>query len=304
MPLKRAALRRARPRLPRQGEADRWTLRVRLAVKGASGPEARLEGLAGDTRVAEILLLAAKALGVPTAVETALRLDARVLRGQDTLAEAGVVAGAGQVWVAVGEAGGMPSGCFGFGGQQQAVDELRARVREAEARADEEKRRHAEAEAQLQVEVQRLRTAAAASEQTQQTVDALLVRVRDAEGRAEVEARRHAEAEARWKEERNKTSEEEAHLKAEAVRLEASRSEPHVGLAGQLEAERRRHTEAEARLQAEVERLSTLSSGARAPAAAVQQGQATSSAVSSVTAQVMLLIADLVTGLVVLTHLR
>jgi hypothetical protein len=81
---------------------------VWLAGKGAGGREAWLERLAGATRVAEVLLLAATALGVQAAAEVALRLDTRVLRLEDTLAEAGVVAG-GQVdlWVAVREAGGM-----------------------------------------------------------------------------------------------------------------------------------------------------------------------------------------------------
>ena len=43
----------------------------------------------------------------------------------------------------------------GFGGQQQTVDALRARVREAEARLEEEARRHAEAEAQWTKERQK-----------------------------------------------------------------------------------------------------------------------------------------------------
>jgi hypothetical protein len=122
-------------------------LRVRLAGKGAGGREARLEELAGATRVAEVLLLAAEVLGVPAAAGAALQLDARKLRFADSLAEAGLPREGGEVEVAMGLAGGMPASCFGFGGQQQTVDELRARVKELEAQVEEENRRHAEAEA-------------------------------------------------------------------------------------------------------------------------------------------------------------
>ena len=64
--------------------------------------EARLEGLAGATRVAEALRLAAEALGVPGEAAAVLRLDseARLLRGEETLAEAGLEAG-GEVEVSM-----------------------------------------------------------------------------------------------------------------------------------------------------------------------------------------------------------
>ncbi len=50
----------------------------------------------------------------------------------------------------------MPGGCFGFGGQQQLVDDLRARVREAEAQAKAEATRHAEAEARMKEALRKL----------------------------------------------------------------------------------------------------------------------------------------------------
>ena len=83
-------------------------MRARLEGLRAGGREAWVEGLAGAMRVAEVLPLAAAALGVPAAAEAALRVDARVLRGDETLAEAGVPREGGviEVWVTVGEGGG------------------------------------------------------------------------------------------------------------------------------------------------------------------------------------------------------
>ncbi len=78
--------------------------------EGAGGREVRLEGLASATRVAEVLQLAAEALCVPAAAGAGLRLGARELRGEDTLAEAGIGAGCvEELWMAVGVAGGMPT---------------------------------------------------------------------------------------------------------------------------------------------------------------------------------------------------
>ena len=60
------------PTTEARGELDRWTLLVRMAGEGAGAREARLEGLAGGTRVAEALRLAAEALGVePAALQQA-----------------------------------------------------------------------------------------------------------------------------------------------------------------------------------------------------------------------------------------
>ena len=125
----------------------------------SEGParEVVVEGLTGAMRVAELLARAAAVLAVPATVDTrVLMADSRLLRGEDTLAEAGVGAG-GAVEVCLGEGGGMPGGCFGFGGQQQqVVDDLRARVREAEAQAKAEATRHAEAEAQMKEALRKL----------------------------------------------------------------------------------------------------------------------------------------------------
>jgi hypothetical protein len=140
-----------------QGDATGWMATVRLAGDGCVAREVGLEGLWGATRVEEVLRLANAALGVRACGGLGLRCGSRLLRGEATLAEAWVgVGGVGEVWV--GEAGGMPVGCFGFGGQQQTVNELRLRVVEAEAEA----RRHAEAEARLQAEVELLRTRSSA----------------------------------------------------------------------------------------------------------------------------------------------
>ena len=79
---------------------------MRVTADGAAVPRAvRLEGLAGGTRVAEALRLAAGALGLAAAgAEEAAVVrsgaDSRVLRGEETLAEAGAGAG-GEVEVEV-----------------------------------------------------------------------------------------------------------------------------------------------------------------------------------------------------------
>ncbi len=140
-----------------QGDATGWMATVLLAGKAGVAREVGLEGLRGAMRGEEVLRLANAAIGVRTGGGVGLRCGSRLLRGEATLAEAGVgVGGVAEVWV--GEAGGMPVGCFGFGGQQQTVNELRLRVVEAEAEA----RRHAEAEARLQAEVELLRTRSSA----------------------------------------------------------------------------------------------------------------------------------------------
>jgi hypothetical protein len=110
--------------------------------------EARLEGLAGATRISEVLARAAAALKVAAVgANAALRVGSRELRGDETLAEAGVPREGCVVEVTAGEAGGMP-GCFGFGGQrQQTVDALRAQLREADAQAKMMDQRCAEVEA-------------------------------------------------------------------------------------------------------------------------------------------------------------
>jgi hypothetical protein len=93
----------------------------------AGGRAAGLEVVGGAMRVAEVLLLAAEALGVPAAVAAGLRLDARELRGEDTLVEAGVGAsGAEELWVRVLVAGGMPT--EEENGLVGALDELHLQV--------------------------------------------------------------------------------------------------------------------------------------------------------------------------------
>ena len=94
---------------------------MRVTADGAAVPRAvRLEGLAGGTRVAEALRLAAGALGLPAAgAEEAAVVrsgaDSRVLRGEETLAEAGAGAG-GEVEVEV-QAGVRCGGFWRFFGR-------------------------------------------------------------------------------------------------------------------------------------------------------------------------------------------
>jgi hypothetical protein len=80
---------------------------VHLAGKAAGGREVRLEGLTGATLVAEVLQRAAEAFGVPASAKPALRLDARVLWGEETLSEVGVPPEGDEVEMWVGEEGGM-----------------------------------------------------------------------------------------------------------------------------------------------------------------------------------------------------
>ena len=63
-----------------------------------------LEGLQGSALVAEIL----EACGVPEGAEMVVRCEARLLKAEETLVEAGMAAG-GTLHVCVGKGGGMPS---------------------------------------------------------------------------------------------------------------------------------------------------------------------------------------------------
>ena len=69
--------------------------------------EVAVEGLGEATLVKELLLRAAIALGVQAGTEGALRCEARWLKDEETLAEAGVAPG-DLVDVYAGEGGGMP----------------------------------------------------------------------------------------------------------------------------------------------------------------------------------------------------
>ncbi len=107
-----------------------------------------LAGLTGATRVDEVLRRAATALGVAAEAQVALRAGSRVLRGGDALAEAGMPNRGCEVELWVGEAGGMPWGCFGFGGQhyrfiydrwkmeERKVAQVEAKLRESEVRRE------------------------------------------------------------------------------------------------------------------------------------------------------------------------
>ena len=91
----------------RQGDAGGSTITMRLTSKKAVGRTVVLEGLRDSMLVNELLLLAPMALGVTESAEMVLLSKSRLLRAEDTLAEAG--AGAGfEVDVWVGEVGGMP----------------------------------------------------------------------------------------------------------------------------------------------------------------------------------------------------
>ena len=83
--------------------------------------EVAVEGLGEATLVKELLLRAAIALGVQAGTEGALRCEARWLKDEETLAEAGVAAG-DVVDMCVGEGGGMPGspGVFASPGAQVA----------------------------------------------------------------------------------------------------------------------------------------------------------------------------------------
>ncbi len=78
-----------------------------MLLKGAGGLEVRLQGLAGVTRMADVLTLSAAALGLPDGAEVALRSDARVLRGEETLEEAGMLCEGGELEMWMGRPGGM-----------------------------------------------------------------------------------------------------------------------------------------------------------------------------------------------------
>ena len=89
-----------------QAEAGGWMVTVRLRGKAAVR-EVAVEGLDEATRVQELLLRAAIALGVQAGAEGALRCEARWLKDDETLKEAGVAPG-DMVDVYLGEGGGMP----------------------------------------------------------------------------------------------------------------------------------------------------------------------------------------------------
>jgi hypothetical protein len=76
---------------------------LRLAGGGEARREVALERLRGATRVEEVKRLAAALLGV----QPALFFESRLLRDEETLAEAGVGA-QGAVEACVGDAAGMP----------------------------------------------------------------------------------------------------------------------------------------------------------------------------------------------------
>jgi hypothetical protein len=83
------------------------------------GREVAVNGLAGSTRVVELLLRAAEALGVQQGALVALRCEAQWLKADLTLAEAGVLCAVGAVDLWVGVTGGMP-GVFAAPGAEDA----------------------------------------------------------------------------------------------------------------------------------------------------------------------------------------
>ena len=87
----------------RQGGAMSW-ITLRLAGVGEARREVVLEGLWGATRVGEVKRLAGVLLG---GVQPALLFESRLLRDEETLAEAGV-GPKGAVEACVGDAAGMP----------------------------------------------------------------------------------------------------------------------------------------------------------------------------------------------------
>jgi hypothetical protein len=113
-------------------DAAGWMVTVRLAGKGA-GPrrDVAAEGLQGATHLAELLRRATLQFDVQSRAETALRSGSRMLKLEETLAEAGVSAG-GLVEVCEGNSGGMPVGFEG----QRAIDNLRLQVLELEKRLE------------------------------------------------------------------------------------------------------------------------------------------------------------------------
>ena len=89
-------------------DAEGWLVTARLGGEGGVR-EVALDGLAGTTRVAALVARAAAALGVSGKAEgVGLAVKSRLLRGEDTLAAAGVASG-DVVYVCCGEEGGMPS---------------------------------------------------------------------------------------------------------------------------------------------------------------------------------------------------
>ena len=90
-----------------EADAGSWLVTARMAGRGGVR-EVALDGLAGTASVAALIMRAALALGVSaSAEEVALLVDSRLLRGEDTLAAAGVASG-DVVYVCCGEEGGMP----------------------------------------------------------------------------------------------------------------------------------------------------------------------------------------------------
>ena len=114
-----------------------------------------MDGFAGTTSVAVLIVRAAAALGLSAnAEEVALLVDSRLLRQEDTLAAAGVASG-DVVYVCCGEEGGMP----GFARRLSVVQEWQDLQQWRDLQGA-ERRRHAAADARMKAEA-RMRDAEA-----------------------------------------------------------------------------------------------------------------------------------------------
>ena len=115
-----------------QGDGAEWRVTLRLAGKGA-GRDVALSGLRGATRVKDVLRQGAEALGAGTQAVVVVRCEGRVLRGDETLEEAGAgAAGVVELVVEVGVAGGMP------GAEAASIRALAEQAGEAACGSDEE----------------------------------------------------------------------------------------------------------------------------------------------------------------------
>ena len=220
-------------------EESELLVTVRLAGNLARGVE--LDGCYGDTRIGDVMLRARTALCVPVPKEAKLRRGTRVVLDSETLAEVASSEGTVDFVVDVeGESGGMPVGCFGFGGQQ--TRDLRLHIQNLEVRFEAESRRHAEAEAQwkeaqqkamdevahLKAEVESLQTSNAELHAGSQITQ---LQVQKLEAQLEAESRRHAEVEAQWKDDLRKATDAEAELKARVEALHRSSGQASGALA-------------------------------------------------------------------------